>query len=254
MTGGGDLHQGARYPFSFAREHSSGFAPRVFFPSFTILQVAGCDSCESLFRAPKSYPGFSERQHSATAVVIRSGTHKVQCAPVLLFLMTQDQTALHITDVYFFDEFSKILGSDAGIRWLSYVHDGNRKARCSQMLPTCRSAVVECRMGSKVKELPRKSIQTLKTNNRVCCLPSESSQPVLDGWDIAPTEQAPPFASEIERSRSAPVFACPKSLLQKANSGNIGLLFTDAAHTVIGDLEFDTLFDFSIQNRAVFPG
>ena len=67
------------------------------------------------------------------------------------------------------------------------------------------------------------------------------STPVeLHAWDIAPTEQAPPSDIQIERSRSAPVFSGPKKWLGKAKSGNFGLLFTDAAHTVIGDFEFDT--------------
>jgi hypothetical protein len=158
---------------------------------------------------------------------------------------------LHITDVFFFDEFSKILGPDASMRWLSSVHDRNRKARSSQMF-TAPSA--ESRTGSKLKVLPRKSIQVSKTNNKICSLPTDSLPPVLHAWDIAPTEQTPPFDSQIERSRSAPVFASPKRWLQKANSGNIGLLFTDAAHTVIGDLEFNTSFDYTIQDRAVFRG
>ncbi len=137
-------------------------------------------------------------------------------------------TALHITDIYFFEQFSEVLGLDAGICWLSSVPYKNRKAR-----QTSSSPASQCRIRPKLKELPRKTIHNSTANYTM-----DSSPVELHAWDIAPTEQALPSDIQIDRSRSAPVFAT-KRRLEKSKSGNFGLLFTDAAHTVIGDFEFD---------------
>ncbi len=143
--------------------------------------------------------------------------------------------AMHITDVYFFDEFTKLLGSDADKRWLTVVHHKERKERLNQiLLRSCTSPASEIRIPPKLRAEKSTRSANSTTHYTSRSLPTLISPAALDAWDIDPTEQAALF--DLERSRSAPAVSSLKSSLPKAD---FGLLFTDAAHTVIGDLEYD---------------
>jgi hypothetical protein len=155
----------------------------------------------------------------------------------------------HKTDVYFFDDFQKILGSDVGIRRLASVLYQVRKQRTSILSGCCGTPASKCRTRSKLNVRTEKLIQTSSSICTMCCLSAASSPILLHAWDIAPSVQAS-FDIPVERVRSASTFASPKTSRSKVNFGH---LFTDAAHTVVGDFDVDNVVGLHHQEVCNLP-
>ena len=150
--------------------------------------------------------------------------------------------SLHITDVFFFQELSKAMGPNAAKEWLSCVvkpqksssfHRGNgtKSAVCKKSAPPLLlSSSFKCLVSKHQSISPTSSSSFSEP-------PLRSPSAALHAWDVEDILLTIP---QFDRTRSSPAICNSQmrtgGIRKEFNSCNYGLLFTDAAHTVINDL------------------
>ncbi len=158
-------------------------------------------------------------------------------------------SAMSIADLYFFDELSRTLGPDAGKKWMASVCKPlERKAiPCKTKAPSLHiSSSFKFTKPKAVPASPSRESPTSSTafiEQYSTSTESSSAPPTfLHAWDL---EDVVVQNIQLERTRSSPVlmgnsqktfelFDLRKGPL--ADPCKFGLLFTDAAHTVINDM------------------
>ncbi len=130
--------------------------------------------------------------------------------------MEPSNSPVHITHLYFFAELDKTLGYSAASQWLVGEFSSERAKRKLKCIQT------------EDKSITTRQIPNHRSHNdgRQICKPAP-----LHAWDIKQIDFAVSEDEQLVRIRS-----CPAVLsLQAKDETNFGLIFTDAAHTVIND-------------------
>jgi hypothetical protein len=159
---------------------------------------------------------------------------------------------MNIADLFFLEELSRTLGPDAGKKWLASVSKQferktipcKKKAPPLRMsssfkIPRAKAVPASPSRESPSRESPTSSTAFAEPNVTSTELASAPST-FLHAWDL---EDVVVQNIHLERTRSSPALIgnSHKSfeLLLRKDAGDpckFGLLFTDAAHTVINDM------------------
>uniref|UniRef100_A0A7S0QKN9 Uncharacterized protein n=1 Tax=Cryptomonas curvata TaxID=233186 RepID=A0A7S0QKN9_9CRYP len=160
-------------------------------------------------------------------------------------------SAMSIADLFFLDELSRTLGPDAGKKWLASVCKPleRKTILCKKKAPPLRmSSSFKIPRSKAVPASPSRESPTSSTTFTEQCITSTSTESssapptFLHAWDL---EDVVVQNIQLERTRSSPALMgnSQKSFelfdLRKGAGDpcKFGLLFTDAAHTVINDIE-----------------
>jgi hypothetical protein len=119
---------------------------------------------------------------------------------------------VHITDLFFHAEISRVLGKDASDIWISEQQDLN--------MPSNRpSSPLTPKLGFRALAAVGNSRKSCDTTSHHLSLPTydsiDTSMQTTDAWQILSEVASPDRSSDPDLSN------------------NIGLLFTDAAHVVL---------------------
>jgi hypothetical protein len=141
---------------------------------------------------------------------------------------------LHITHLFFFHQLSQAIGKPAARQWLAtaLVNDSSALSNTSQTVGR-HDAPVRNKCGSEKCDI---DILQLEVNTKQGNISKSALSISLHAWDISSVE----LHTEIQlaRTRSSPAVISPQSEQRKdIDATKIGLLFTDAAHIVVNDLD-----------------
>ena len=157
--------------------------------------------------------------------------------------------ALHITEIFFFHELSRTVGFKSSKEWLGDVVSRNNRLNQQECKEPKRAV-------SKRKVPPLQASSSFKSISSCDKTPSNRDSPTCSSCfgDVLRSPTASLHASDLEnvvvtsfqleRTRSSPaVIGNVSKRADQIGTGttvaeicNFGLLFTDAAHTVINDL------------------
>ena len=128
----------------------------------------------------------------------------------------------HITDLYFSEEISKILGCPCKVEWLRSVSNIEYRLRQRRHIPQQKNVVSSTRVWLSNQPAVLEA-----------CTPVISRQSRVDSHSLKENDidQVPISLSFLKSTRS--------TSFEHPCYRKIGLIYTDAAHSVLGDAEVE---------------